>query len=58
MKREQGINHLVFGIRDKEQLKEDIAAFRKEIPDEIFVKLDNIFCNIETDIVVPSLWKR
>jgi hypothetical protein len=41
-----------------EQLKEDITAFRKEIPDEIFVKMDDIFSDIETDIVVPSLWKR
>lgn len=58
VKREQGINHLVFGIRDMEQLKEDITAFRKEIPDEIFIKMDDIFSDIETDIVVPSLWKR
>ena len=58
VKREEGINHLVFGIRDMDQLKEDIEAFHKEIPESIFEELDYLFENVDTDIVVPSLWKR
>jgi aryl-alcohol dehydrogenase-like predicted oxidoreductase len=58
VKQETGIRHLVFGIRDLQQLQQDIAAFDKEIPKEILRRLDEEFQNIDTDIVVPSLWKR
>lgn len=58
VKKEQAINHLVFGIRDLEQLKMDIAAFDKKIPMDILCRLDEEFKDIDTDIVVPSLWKR
>lgn len=58
VKREQSINHLVFGIRDLEQLKQDIAAFNIDIPKDILCRLDKEFSEIDTDIVVPSLWKR
>lgn len=58
VKREQSINHLVFGIRDIEQLKEDIAAFENNIPEEIFKRLDKEFEKVEADLVVPSLWKK
>lgn len=58
VKQEQAINHLVFGIRDIEQLKQDIEAFKLDIPSDVFVNMDDKFRNIDTDIVVPSLWKR
>jgi len=58
VKREKAISHLVFGIRNLEQLKEDINAFGTDIPEEIFLKLDKKFAGIDIDIVVPSLWKK
>lgn len=58
IKREQSIEHLVFGIRDMEQLKEDIEAFQKTIPLEIFDDLEKEFSGIDADLVVPSLWKK
>lgn len=58
VKKEQGINHLVFGIRDMEQLKQDIRAFEREIPQDVLCKLEQEFSGIDTDIVIPSLWKR
>ncbi len=58
VKKEHGINHLVFGVRDLEQLTQDIAAFNRDIPEDILQKLDIEFNDIDTDIVVPSLWKR
>lgn len=58
VKRENLINHLVFGIRDKEQLKEDICAFEKDIPKQIFEELEQEFSGIAADLVVPSLWKK
>lgn len=58
IKRIKGIKHLVFGVRTIEQLQEDIDAFNKEIPEDIFVEIDKKFANIDADIVVPSLWKK
>lgn len=58
VKKEQGINHLVFGIRDLKQLKQDIQAFEREIPQDVLCKLEQEFSDIDTDIVIPSLWKR
>lgn len=58
VKREKTIKHIVFGIRGLEQLEEDINAFRKDIPEEIFLNIDKKFAGIEAGIVVPSLWKK
>ena len=58
VKREQSVRHLVFGIRNMEQLKEDIDSFQKEIPEEIFQEIDNEFSGIDADLVVPSLWVK
>lgn len=58
IKRIKEIKHLVFGIRTIEQLQEDIDAFNKNIPENIFVEIDEEFSSIDTDIVVPSLWKK
>lgn len=58
VKREQSVRHLVFGIRNMEQLKEDIDSFQKEIPEEIFREIDNEFSGIDADLVVPSLWVK
>ena len=58
IKRIKGIKHLVFGVRTIEQLQEDIDAFNKKIPEDIFVEIDKKFANIDADIVVPSLWKK
>lgn len=58
VKREKKINHLVFGIRDLEQLKEDIVAFQKEIPEEIFEQIDKEFAGIDANIVIPSMWVK
>lgn len=58
IKRQENISHLVFGIRNLDQLKEDMASFKKDIPADIFVDIDHAFENIDADIVVPSLWKK
>lgn len=58
IKREKEINHLVFGIRNIEQLQEDINAFNKDIPQEIFDTIDKEFSGIDADLVIPSLWVK
>ncbi len=58
VKREKEINHLVFGVRSIEQLKEDISAFGKDIPNSLFDEIDDQFTDISADLVIPSLWVK
>ena len=58
VKREKEINHLVFGVRSIEQLKEDISAFGKDIPNSLFDEIDEQFAGISADLVIPSLWVK
>lgn len=58
VKRQTEINQIVFGIRNLEQLKEDIDAFEKDIPRSVFADMESIFANIDADIVIPSLWVK
>lgn len=58
VKREKEVKHLVFGIRDMMQLKEDIAAFERTIPEYVFTEMEESFAELDTNIVVPSLWKK
>ena len=58
VKREKAISHLVFGVDSLEQLEYDIDVFGKEVPDGILSIIENEFCGIEADIVMPSLWKK
>ena len=52
------ISHLVFGVDNIEQLKEDIKIFDNHIPENILHNISKEFKNIETDIVMPSLWSK
>lgn len=58
VKKEKAISHLVFGVDNLEQLKEDISIFQEDIPNDIVEAISGEFSNIEADIVMPSLWKK
>lgn len=58
VKRQPAISHLVFGVRNLEQLKEDISVFRQELPRGVIEELETQFADVDADIVMPSLWKR
>lgn len=58
VKKETVPTHLVFGVDNLEQLKEDIHFFNTDIPNDILNQLDQEFGGIAADIVMPSLWKR
>lgn len=58
VKQEKEISHLVFGVDNLEQLKENIYTFENCIPTNIIKEIAKGFTNIDTDIVMPSLWKR
>lgn len=58
VKRQKAASHLVFGVDNLEQLKEDITCFETALEDEIIDEIGKQFVGIETDIVMPSLWKK
>lgn len=58
VKQQKAISHLVFGVRNLTQLKEDIAVFQQDLPHDVAAELERQFCNISADIVMPSLWKK
>lgn len=58
VKREKNISHLVIGVRNINQLSEDMKIFNREIPQQVLNKIDEEFAGIDANIVVPSLWKK
>lgn len=58
VKHEHAVSHLVFGIDSMKQLKEDIQAFQKDLPDDICRTMEQQFEGIRAEIVMPSLWKK
>lgn len=58
VKREKAISRLVIGVRNIQQLKEDIAIFNREIDKSVLDRMDKEFSDVDADIVIPSLWKR
>ena len=58
VKQEESISHLVFGVYNIRQLKEDIQIFQEDIDKDVIRDISREFCDIEADIVMPSLWKR
>ena len=58
VKQETNISHLVFGVDNIEQLKENIRLFQQTLDGDIIRDISSKFYDIEADIVMPSLWKR
>ena len=58
VKQQRAISHMVFGVRNLDQLKEDISVYQQDLPDDVAVELEGQFSDISTDIVMPSLWKK
>lgn len=58
VKQEERISHLVFGVDNLEQLKEDIEVFQQDLDKDIIQAISLEFYDIDADIVMPSLWKR
>lgn len=58
VKRQSAISHLVFGVDNLVQLREDIDAFRSDLPNELVDEIGREFVGVSADIVMPSLWAR
>lgn len=51
-------SHLVFGVDNREQLKENIRIFDGTLPGEILAEISETFSHIDADIMMPSLWVK
>ena len=58
VKMENVPTHLVFGVDNLDQLKQDIELFQQEIPADLLKNMESEFAGIEAEVVMPSLWKR
>ena len=58
MKQFEAISHVVFGVDNIEQLKEDIKIFEKDLSKDILLEISKDFENIEANIFMPSLWVK
>ena len=58
VKQFEAISHLVFGVDNIEQLKENIQIFQKDFSNDILNEIGKEFENIKTDIMMPSLWVK
>ena len=58
VKQESSISHLVFGVDNINQLREDIRVFQQDLDEDVISAISDEFCTVEADIVMPSLWKR
>lgn len=58
IKQQKAITRLVFGVRNLEQLKEDVTMFSQDLSLEMAEIIKSEFANIEAEIVMPSLWKK
>lgn len=52
------ISHLVFGVDNIDQLKENIKTFKQDFPIDILQDISKEFENIDANIVMPSLWVK
>jgi len=58
VKSQGAISHLVIGVDNETQLKENILAFNKETTQDIVAEVAKNFESLDADIVMPSLWKK
>ena len=58
VKQFEAISHLVFGVDNIEQVKEDIKIFQEDFSSDIIEEIGKEFENIKTDIMMPSLWVK
>ena len=58
VRRQKAISHLVFGVDDLNQLKENIAAFSENVPDAALDEAMRLFGNVDPDLVMPNKWRN
>ena len=58
VKQFDAISHLVFGVDNIVQLKENIEIFEEDFSNDILNEIGKEFENIKTDIMMPSLWVK
>ncbi len=58
LKKQTSIDRLVFGVHDLTQLKENISVFHTAGQPDAIEVAEELFQNLDAEIVMPSLWKK
>ena len=58
VRRRREISHLVFGVDNLGQLKENIAAFAEQVPEDVLGEAERIFHDVDSDLVMPNKWRK
>ncbi len=58
VKLQQNIDRLVFGVDNLGQLKENISLFENPIDSSVVLDIAKEFDNLNTTIIIPSLWSK
>ncbi len=58
VKRAGAVSHLVFGVDNMEQLKENMSLFASSLSEEIIAEIAEEFNDVDTSIMMPSLWVK
>lgn len=58
VRRRREISHLVFGVDNIGQLKENIAAFAERVPEEALDEVERIFHDVDSNLVMPNKWRK
>jgi aryl-alcohol dehydrogenase-like predicted oxidoreductase len=48
--------HVLFGAETPQQVRENVSAWEKEIPDSLMGKIKYVFANVDEEVLNPSLW--
>jgi len=51
-----GNAHVLFGAETRQQVKENVSAWEKEMPDSLISNIKNVFTHVGEDVLNPSLW--
>ena len=58
VRRRREISHLVFGVDNLEQLKENIVAFGETVPENVLDEAERIFHDVDSGLVMPNKWRK
>ena len=52
------ISHLVFGVHDLNQLRENINSFSVDVPEEAIREAKRLFADVDPCLVMPNKWRK
>ena len=58
VRRQAEISHIVFGIDNENQLKENVQAFSESVPPDVLAEAERRFAAVAPVLVMPNKWRK